>query len=194
MSDYINAKREIANQQAAKAARIEVAAMVERERQRAEAAANPAQAPLNYDDIDAKRIAFIGAREINDGYKTDVYLLPDVAGGPLIAVPYPHNTADAVTHFNEMGEGDVALIKAQGCGLAVNAKTVSELRRTPDAITSALVFWNSSDAPQGLPARLRIEEIEQIEAEINLAKLQAIAKHNLVQHGAPAKEVQLNCA
>lgn len=177
MSDYMNAKREIAKAKEAAAARIEAAAMVERERQRRQTAPAP---ELSHTDVDATRIAFIAVREIDDGYKSDVYVLPQDPHAPLIAVACPFDTAQAAEHYNQEGGDAVTLIHSKFSRMAVNINTVSRLDRTPGAITSALAYWPTSDAPKGVPVHLGREEMDAIEAQLALAQLRTMAAQGLV--------------
>ncbi len=187
--DYIKAKREIADQEAAISARNEAKQMIEREKLR--------QAPtptteLNQENLDPTRIAYIGVHGMDDGFKSDIYVLPEDPHAPLIAVPCSLDTAKATDHYNLEGKGEVALTHSNASRIAVNIKTISRLEMTPNAITNALTYWKTSDAPSGVPVHLSEPQIHAISAhlaetdtESAVAKLRAIAEQGLVERRKP---------
>lgn len=181
--DYMKAKRELANKEAAIAARLEAERMVAREKQRGQAAPS---VELNQNSIDIERIAYIAVRQIDDGFKSDVYVLPEDPHAPLIAVPCSFDTKDATAHYNEEGKGFVDLTYSDAARLAVNIKTVSRLQMTPGAITNALAHWKTSDAPYGVPVRLSDEQIHEIQTQLAIAELRAMAEKGIIDRRAPS--------
>ncbi len=185
--DYLAAKRELLNQEAAKAAREEAIAMLARAALRDAAPQDLSPAELNQKSFDVTRIAYIAARVSNDGYQSDVFLVPETPDAPVMAFPCPLNTVDAVVHYNKLGKGAVKLTHAVGSRVAVNITNVSQLKLTPDAITSALVYWTASDGQQGLPVRLSDKQIMAIQTKLDLAQdiavsqLRAVAEQSVLK-------------
>lgn len=186
--DYMKAKRELADKEAAIAARLEAQQMIAREKRR--------QMPtptteLNEHNLDVARIAYISVHEMDDGFKSDVYVLPEDPHAPLIAVPCSLDTAKAADHYNLEGKGEVALTHSKASRLAVNINTISNLEMTPNAITNTLAYWNTSDAPHGVPVRLNDEQIHEIKTQLAIGELRAIAVRGVLERQKPSSRHQL---
>lgn len=149
---------------------------------------------LTQKTFDVSRIAFISARAVNDGYQSDIYLMPEAPETQFISIPYSLNVKDAAVHFNEEGGGSVNLIYLQSYGTAINSKTIAQMDLTPNAFTNAFVSWKAGTAAIGVPVRLNPNQIREVETDINIGNWRAMAEQDLPTRGFPARSAELNCA
>jgi hypothetical protein len=149
---------------------------------------------LTQKTFDISRIAFIAARAVNDGYQSDIYVMPEAPETQFISIPCLLSVKVAAEHFNKEGEGSVNLIHLQSYGTAINSKTIAQMDLTPNAFTNAFVSWKTDTATMGVPVRLNPNQIRDVDTDINVGRLRAAAEQNVLGRGFGHRRASLSRA